>query len=244
MTYKLSFLKKTIGIALISLLAASNICLANNGGVHGPNVKADTRQLDFRTAQTAAHDGLNHKAAYRLHYQHALNDSFRLRFVSQYRDINDLEFDFVKAELLYNYQKTTASGYSAGVRFDLRARRGERPEDFAVHWTHQWNLNNNLQARAILILGKNLNGDGDKPVTLGTRFGLSKAIDEGMRVGLELFDVYGAIDDVNSFQDQRHQIGPTFSIKRGKWMGFARYLNGLSSASDEHNFSFRVIRNF
>ncbi len=244
MTYNLSFLIKPASVALVSLLLLCNLCFANNGGVHGPNVKADTSQFDFRTTQSPAYEGRQHKAAYRIHYQHSLNDALRLRFVSQYRNITELEFDFVKTELLYNYQKTTASGYSAGVRFDLRARRGKRTEDFAVHWTHQWNLPNQLQARAILILGKNLNGDGDKPVTLGTRLGLSKALNNGMRVGLELFDVYGAIDNVNSFEEQRHQFGPTFSIKRGKWMAFTRYLNGLSDASDEHNFSFRIIRNF
>lgn len=240
---------KSVSLRSSLFFAACAVCsnaIANNGGVHGPNVKAGTSSAEVRMNTTNSNDASDGRQQYRMHYQQAFNDEFQLRMVLQYRDFGTFEYDNVKAELLYNYKKASNDNYAAGVRFDVRTRRGQRPEDFVLNWTHQYNISDNMFVRAIGILGKNLteNGAGDKPSSIGTRFSISQKFTNGIMLSAELYNTYGELSDLEDFEDQTHQFGPAIMYRKNGWYAYARYLKGLSSATADNNFQFRIGKQF
>ncbi|BDX04731.1 hypothetical protein [Planctobacterium marinum] len=203
--------------------------------------------MQLRLAYTPADDdGDEDYWATRLHYQHAFSDRLRGRLILQMRDRGDFQYDYFRGELLYNFKKATDSdNWSSGVRFDLRTRRGSRAEEFAVNWTNQWDLEGGYRIRAILIGSRQFNSDGADPgVGISTRSSLSKKLDNGLKIGLEMFNEYGKLGDFDDFNQQTHQIGPMIG---GTIAGFkyeARYLAGVTSQGRDHNFGLRFNKSF
>lgn len=240
---------KTRVIVLTALLSSllSFASLANTSGVHGPNVTEGEKSMQLRLAYTPADDsGEEDYWASRLHYQHAFSDQWRGRVILQVRDRGDFQYDYFRGELLYNFKKaTTNDNWSSGVRFDLRTRRGDRAEEFAINWTNQWDLKNNYTLRAILIGSRQFNSDSADPgVNIATRASLSTKLDNGLKVGIEMFNEYGKLGDFQRFNEQTHQIGPMLG---GKIAGFryeVRYLAGVTAQGRDHNFGLRFNKAF
>lgn len=224
----------------------SSVVSANNGGVHGPNVKAGASSAEFRLNTTESNGARDDRQQYRVHYQRSMNDRLQVRLVLQYRDFGNFEYDSAKAEFLYNYQKAESGKYSAGLRLDVRTSKGERPEDVVINWVNQYNISDTLHVRALAILGKNVtdNGSGDKPSNLGSRFAITKKMPDGIQLSAEMYNTYGEFDNISDFEDQRHQFGPSIRYTHKDWYAYGRYLVGLSSATEDHNFQFRVGMRF
>jgi len=213
----------------------------------GPNINPNDRSLQFRTAISFGDNSEQQDNwLYRLHYQHAFNDSFRGRIVMQYRDRGRFEYDFFRTELLYSFKKRgLGESWSSAVRFDLRTRRGSRPEGIAVNWGNQWDLGGGYRARATLILGKQMGGNRQLTnVTVQTRGSISRKLENGLRLGLQMLNSHGEIDDFGSISEQGIFLGPAISGKVGEYNVEFRYLNGMSSAVRNHNLFFRVTKKF
>jgi hypothetical protein len=221
----------------------TNHALANNSGVLGPNVDPDDRSIQFRTAlELADNDSQSDLWAYRIHYQHSFNDTFRGRVLMQYRDINGFEYDFARAELLYNFKKRGfGETWSSALRFDLRTRRGSRSEEFAINWANQWDFANSYRARAIIIVNKLLsNTNSRNDIVVQTRGSFSKKLENGLRVGLQMLNVHGEVGDLPSLSEQALFIGPAISGSLGRFQYEFRYLNGITDVVRNNNFSLRV----
>jgi hypothetical protein len=235
-------------IALTTLsLFSSQLLAANTSGVHGPNVDADDRSAQLRLALSPGdEDGDTDNWGYRFHYQHALNDRIRVRGILQYRDRGSFQYEYLRAELLYNFKKQADDGiWSSGVRFDIRQRRSDNPEEFAINWTNQWSLSNGIRIRGILIGAWQFGSDRAASGTeIETRASISKKLDNGLRVGVEMFNEYGELGEFGSFNDQSHQIGPMVG---GTIAGFKyefRYLAGVTNGTRDHNFGLRFDKSF
>lgn len=231
-----------------TLFALSTVAFASNtSGVHGPNVKEGDKSMQLRIALSEAdQDFQTDHWAYRLHYQQAFNDTVRGRIIVQYRDRGEFQYEYIRGEILYNFKKKTADGiWSSGVRFDLRQRRGGRPQEFAMHWTNQWDLSHGYTLRGILVGYQQF---GSKQALNGTfvetRASVNKKLDNGMSIGIESFSGYGKLGGFGSFNNQRHQIGPVVS---GSFAGFkynARYLAGVSKVARDHTFGLFIQKSF
>lgn len=238
-------LRCTIGLALLAL--SSLVCASNTSGVHGPNVKEGDKSMMLRIALSPAdEDGQADNWAYRLHYQQAFNDKVRGRIIVQYRDRGEFQYEYIRGEILYNFKKKSVNGiWSSGVRFDLRQRRGSRPQEFAMHWTNQWDLSNGYTLRGILVGARQFGSDQRASGTLiETRASINKKLESGISIGIESFGGYGQLGEFGSFNDQSHQIGPVIS---GSFAGFkynARYLAGVSNGTRDHNFGLFINKSF
>lgn len=218
---------------------------ANISGVMGPNINPNDRSIQFRSAVTLADDSSQQDNwAYRLHYQHAFNDTFRARIVMQYRDRNNFEYDFFRTELLYNFKKASANdNWSSALRFDLRTRRASRPEEFAINWGNQWDLSDGYRMRATLILGKQIGGSRQlNGITVQTRASFSRKLESGLRIGIQMLNQHGEVGDFGAVDEREFYLGPAVSGSFGGFQYEFRYLNGLSSAARDHNVFFRVTR--
>ncbi|MFC4700396.1 hypothetical protein ACFO4O_09525 [Glaciecola siphonariae] len=232
---------------LVTIALGNKALAANTSGVHGPNVDANDRSMQLRLALSPGdEDGQTDNWGYRLHYQHSLNDRVRGRVIVQFRDRSEFQYEYLRGEILYNFKKRADQGiWSSGVRFDIRQRRSDNPEEFAVNWTNQWDLANGIRIRGILIGAWQFGSDRAFSGTeIETRSSISKKLENGLRVGVEMFNEFGEIGDFGSFDEQSHQIGPFIG---GSVAGFKyefRYLAGVSDATRDHNFGLRFNKSF
>ena len=242
-------MQKIISYTLATLLTVIASCAlaSNTSGVHGPGVKEDDRSMQLRLALSPSDEYAQlDNWAYRLHYQHSLNDRVRGRVVMQYRDRDTFEYEYVRAEMLYNFKKKETDGmWSSGIRFDVRQRRSDSPEEFAMHWTNQWDFKSGIRVRGNVVgsweFGSDSAGSGTE---IQTRSSVSKKLDNGLTVGVEMFNDLGRIGSFGSFNSQSHQIGPMVGGTIDGLKYEVRYLAGVSNGSRDHNFAFRINKSF
>lgn len=231
-----------LSVTLILLLFCSLAFGANISGVMGTKVTPNDRSLQFRLALSPADEGFETDDwAYRMHYQHAFTDTLKGRVVFQFRDKEQFEYDFFRTELLYNFKQQTAGEiWSSALRFDFRTRRGGRPEELAVNWGNQWDLNNSYRVRSTLIFAQHIGPNStSKNLIVQTRGSVSKKLNNGIRVGIQILNKHGEIGNFASLDEQSFEIGPAISGKIGQVKYEFRYLHGLTDASRNHNFFLR-----
>lgn len=199
----------------------------------------------LRTAFAPGEGGEDDAFALRLHYQQALNDALRWRLITQFRGTgDDYEYDYVRAELLWYLTPKSESNWDTALRFDIRARKGDRPEKFAINWVNQWMLTPRWQLRGLVIPGWDFGGDAKSGTKLETRASLLYAMDSGSKLGVEMFNNFGLVSETGSWEEQDHQLGPVLS---GKLAGFKYqlgYLAGISKSADDHNLRFWLSKSF
>lgn len=224
----------------------THVCLASTSGVFGPKVDPDDRSSEYRSAFIPAENRFSDDAwTHRLHYQQAFNGNLRWRAISQLRDRGDgLEYDYLRAELMWFLNPNADSIHKHALRFDIRTRKGSRQETFAINWTNEWALGAKWRARAILIGSYNFGGPSDTSSTLETRARISYKLKNGDRIGLESFNSYGEWNNMGSFDNQNHQLGPIYMGKFDRYKYIVGYLAGISDASTEHTFRFWVSTSF
>ena len=232
--------------ALVLLPAAS---LAQNvGGVFGPTVNENDKQLEFRLG-LAPNQNDDWGAVARLHYQQAFNDSLRLRGVIQYADPvgGDLELKHFQLELLWQTVERTESGYESAFRFDARVSENDDGADrVGVNWIHQWSLDNGWRIRALGLFNTEVGPAARDGINVGFRSSATRRIDNGLRVGVENFSSFGNTDrGFGNFDDQRHSIGPVVTGSFSPdWGWYTGVQFGVSERANDHDWQFRVTRNF
>lgn len=83
---------------------------------------------------------------------------------------------------------------------DIRQRRSDNPEVFAVSWTKQWDLSNGIRIRGILIGAWVFGSDSAFNVTeIETRGSVTKKLESGLTVGVEMFNDCGSFGDFGTF---------------------------------------------
>jgi len=230
--------------AIISACSGSAVA-ANTSGVFSPVVDPEDRSAMARWSFVPGEDGAKDSSALRIHYQHAINERFRWRAISQFRDVNnEFEYDYLRAELLWYLTPNSTSDWDSGLRFDIRTRKGDRPETFAVNWTNQWQLSSKWRLRGIVSAGWDFGGQAVGGTNIETRASITYKSGAGPRVGVEMFNDYGRISDLGSWNEQEHQLGPVISGSLGGIKYQLGYLSGISSSADDHTFRLWLSRAF
>ncbi|MEO0466442.1 MAG: hypothetical protein AAF216_07845 [Pseudomonadota bacterium] len=246
-----SILKASLALAGLGFCCQNLSAAAQTvGSVFGPGVNADDRQWEYRIG-IAPDEGDNGDAAInqRLHYQHALNDSVRLRGIVQGANSNDgdWEFRFVQGELVWQVIEKTPRGHQGGFRFDFRLNEGDDgANQFGLNWTSQLDLDNGWRLRGLILLDADVGDRARDGVFIETRMAASRKLENGLRISLDSFNIYGNSDaGFGNFNDQQHQLGPSVSgpIGTDGWGWFAGALFGVSDGADETNFQFRLTKN-
>ncbi len=227
---------------------ASTAMAQNVGGVFGPAVNADDRQLEFRLGMAPdANDDWG--AVARLHYQHALNDTVRLRGVVQYADPanGDLELKHFQVELLWQTVERTESGYVSGIRFDARLSEGDDgASKLGANWIHDLNFGEGWRARGIILANIDVGARSRDGVNLGLRSSLTRRLDNGLRVGVEQFSNLGNSDaGFGRFDEQRHSVGPMIAGSvSDEWGWYAGLQLGVSERANDHDWQIRLTRRY
>ncbi|MDT0596029.1 hypothetical protein [Glaciecola petra] len=241
----MSNLNRTI-MLLSSLLLTAQVFATNTSGVHGPVINPEDSSAMYRISVVPAENGEKNALAHRFHYQEAIDESFRWRVVGQIIERNgNTDWDNVRAELLWFFRPATENdNWNSGIRFDIRTRRGNRPEQFAINWTNEWKLSEKWRFRGLIIGAWQFGGTATTGTIAETRASLSYKLDSGSRVSVEMFNSWGKVTDIGSWNEQNHQLGSVMSGKLGKFTYQFGYLAGISNSADDHDFRFWVSKQF
>lgn len=232
------------GLMAVSFLLLSNPAMAQTtGGVFPPNVNEGHRSIQYRGGYNPDTDVY----AQRLHYQAALNGDFMLRGLVQARteDDSSIEVDFVQAELFWDLSEDTDK-WRTGVRFDARIRTEGRPGQIGFNWMNRWSLSEDWESRFLVLTSANVGDGASGGVALQTRGALNYSGFKGVGVGLEVFSAYGTTDDfADSFDEQRHAIGPTLNLKITPTISlFGGPLFGLTDATPDQDYRIWITQSF
>lgn len=216
------------------------------GNVFGPSVKENERGWEYRIALDPESADGSTRVAQRFHYQQAINTRFRWRLVGQLRktDDSDIDFDYLQAEMMWNFTPDDAD-YQSALRFDARLRDSSRAEQLAVNWVHQLNLGEGWRARAIAVSALQIGKTGSDGLGLQTRGQLSKKLSRGRAVGLEMFNIYGTTANVRDFEDQSHAIGPFYNFDINDTLTLSsRVLFGVTDGAADTDIRFALVKSW
>lgn len=234
---------KHLTVALFTLSLSGLAHAQNTGGVFGPVVNEDHKSFQYRIGVDPDNAAGETGYAQRIHYQQALDDNFMWRVIGQTQKTNDSnnDFDYLQAELFWELEGS--KDYQTGVRFDLRYRDNNRPNQVGVNWMNQYHFDDNWYGRFLVLTTAQFGDNSADGIGLQTRFNLAKKYDFG-EVGVELFNSYGSTEKIPSFSSQQHSIGPYMTKKVGKdgWSIFAGALFGITSPSPDTELRFWVTK--
>lgn len=215
------------------LLMGSPAQAQNTGGIFGPVVNDGHRSWQYRVTIDPDNGAGETGFAQRLHYQQSINGNLMWRVLGQTKKTaaSDLDFDFAQAELFWQITEDE-SPYQTGLRFDARVRDGGRSEQLGVNWMNEWNLDNDWQVRALALSAVQVGDNSADGVFVQTRGHIAKSIGGGKRAGIEIFNNLGNTENLGSFKNQGHTIGPFVTTSIGNDFSiFAGALFGISEAA-------------
>lgn len=236
--------KQQIALLILLLLFSllNSVYAQNTGGVFGPIVNKGHKSFQYRATLDPDNTNATTGFAQRLHYQQAINDDFMWRIVGQTRKTNDSDFDFdyLQGELFWQLQQR--KNYSSGVRFDIRTRDNDRPDQVGVNWMHEFVMKNDWGARALVLTTKQIGNNSASGIFLQTRFSLQKSTSFG-GIGVETFNSYGSSRDIPSFSDQSHTIGPYVSNRLSNgWSAYAGAQLGITNPAADLELRFWLTK--
>ena len=214
----------------------------NTGGIFPPMVKAGHKSAQYRGTYDPDSEGY----AQRLHYQQSVNTDFMWRGLVQARktDESDVDFDFFQAELFWEISDDD-DDWRTGFRFDGRIRDDGRPGQIGVNWMNQWPLAEDFSARFLVLTSADVGDDARDGVFFQTRGQIAYTGMEKGSLALELYNSYGALDDIRDFEEQRHQFGPTITWPIAKDVRlYVNTLFGLTDATPDNELRFWLTKNF
>lgn len=231
-----------IAIFSLALFATPMAAAQNTGGIFSPVVNDDHRSAQYRVTYNPDTEGL----AQRAHYQQSINGDLMWRGLVSARKTSDsdVDFDFVQAELFWELSDDD-DRWKRGLRFDARIRDDDRPGLLGMHWTNQFPVTDNWNARFVALSAIDVGDDARDGVFLQTRGNVFTRLDTGQTVGVEVFNSYGSTDDFRDFEEQTHQIGPFASFPVAEdWSLFTGALLGLTDASADAELRLWLVRGF
>ena len=211
-------------------LAPTSATFATTGGVFGPVVNPGHKSWQYRGAYN---DG---GFSQRIHYQQSVTPQHMWRIVGQTRNVHgeSSEYDFLQAELFWQLPNVN-SNWQQGLRFDLRHRDSNRPNQFGINWMHQFRLGPDWSARALLLTTRQFGDNGRDGIGIQARGALTRHLAApGAAVSLSWFGDMGTTTNWAAGNNQSHQIGPTaqFNFAQG-WQAVAGVLVGVTEPSPD-----------
>ncbi|MEM1379009.1 MAG: hypothetical protein AAGH41_00135 [Pseudomonadota bacterium] len=232
-----------VGIAFGFLNGAA---AQNAAGVFGPKVQEGFKLFEYRYSVSEPFDGEASPWVQRVHWEQALNGrvSYRLGAQVRNRPGDDTELDFARVMVFWELGKLTEQ-WTTGLRFDGRVRNGSRSDDLAVHWTNQVDLGPKSFVRFNAMTFWELGATRTRDSVAEFRGSYYRKLESGHQVGLEIYNVFGAVDNFAPRDEQRRELAPVINWKLPNRLNLYTSVGlGLTDATPSTSFRMRVGRRF
>ncbi len=236
-------------IVLAASFAAMSPALAQStSGVSGSDVHAGEDLFDYRFSYSPENDGKDEGFTHRVHYQHGFSESWRARVLLTFgkRGADPLKPRSAGIEILHQFKESEdTGGWDSAIRFDgdIPLRDGA-PGRARIAWHNQFAIDEHVQLRGVILVGREFGDRAKDGVTLETREEMtyklaSDAFLPGVRIGAQMFNKYGATAHFGSFDEQKHQLGPVLKGEIGDHVKYEfSTLFGLSHAASDADLRF------
>jgi len=233
--------------AIVAVTLLPSTAIANTSTVFSPDVKEGTSALEYRSSYVPSEGDRRSAFAHRLHYQHAIDDTWRWRVIGQQsrRGDDTLEYSYTRLELQMQYREDEEHGHDAALRYELQiSDNSNRPDRFRVVWTGKKDFEPGWQLRSNILLGREFGESSGSGVLVEARFQVTYPVFGDSRLGIESFSDLNRTSDWGSFDDQEHQLGPILKSSLGPLKINAGYLWGASDGAPDDNFRLIATWNF
>ncbi|MGJ3243575.1 MAG: transporter [Opitutales bacterium] len=225
-----------IGITLLGLALDRAVYAQNTGMVFSPDVTRAAPAMDGRLAYDPDADAF----AQRIHYQYGLSDAFRVRGILAFRsdDAESGDFRFFRFEGLYQFLEDGSAGFDSAIRVGLQFADGDDPPSrVRISWANKVQINADWQLRGILLTGHRFGPQSPGGYLLQARAQVSRKLSDSLSLALDYFGDFNTTDDIGSFDEQEHQLGPALKFDlTDRLGGLAGVLFGLSEATPDTEF--------
>lgn len=124
--------------------------------------------------------------------------------------------------------------WRTGFRFDLLLHDDERANLFGLHWTNQYNFNEDWSARFVAMSSVDFGDNARDGLFMQTRASITRHLSDALSLGFEVYNTYGRLDDPFEFADQVHQVGPVATyILEDHWTIYGGVLFGLTDRNQD-----------
>ena len=233
------FLSVVLFLMGSALLRAQNTAL-----VFSPEVIAGEGIVDFRMG----YDPDANRWVYRNHIQYGFSDSFMLRGLTLHTiDSSDRwGFRFFRVEGLWQFLEDENAGWDSALRFELEIAEGDNlPNRIRLAWTGMYDIDRYWQVRGNFLTGYEIGPASDPGALFEVRAQVSRRLTKTTRLA---FDYFGNMNNTEAFgnwESQRHQLGPTLSVKLSKTINvIGGALFGISQAAADSEYRVLVMRIF
>ncbi len=198
----------------------------------------------------------NHKRfRMRQHIDYGWNDWYATRLVASEdkRDGQNMEFRSISLENRFHIFEKSTHGWDGGFRLNYSHSDGDKtPHNTELRLIAGVPFANSWEARGVVSIEHEIGEDSESGAALELRSQVTKAIPQAFidyvkefRLGLEMFNDFGKVRELNGYKQQDHQIGPVvkMKLKDGNYLQFG-YRAGVSEASADHVFKLFIGREF
>ena len=246
------FQMKKVGLCLLVFLflAAPGLALASTtSDVGGATVEQGKQIAEVRFGFSEDESSSSHdeRLRMRVHYDRGLTDFYAIRFVvaGDKRKDDSLEMESLGIENRFYLLRAKEHGFDLGLRLNYTYRDGDKkPDTVSVRMYQQIPLDK-TEIRFNEIFDHEVGEDATGGVlfTLGSQ--VTRALPGNRRLGIEMFNILGRLNDLSGYEAQDHSIGPVLKGKFGNGFSYeTAYRAGISSGAADHNFRLMFTKNF
>ncbi len=241
-TQSMRSLAYAIVFGVVFVAAPPGAALAQStSAVSGSEVTAGEHLVDYRFAYSPENDGRDEGFVHRFHYQYGFTERLRGRALITFgkRGAEPLKARTASLEALYQFKERAGkTGWDSAIRLDGNIPLEEdKPGRGRVAWHNQYKFENGVELRGVLLLGREFGDLAGAGASIETRAEATYKLKSGVRVGAQMFNLYGTTANFGSFDDQRHQIGPVLKGRIGEHLRYeTSVLVGVSKAASDADF--------
>lgn len=248
--------KHSITVLLITLPTAS-FAASPVGNVGTAKVDAGALSIEQRVGYSldTPGDSGHKRLRMRQHIDYGWNDWYATRLVVEQNKLHgdNLEHASVTLENRFQLFEKASDGWDGGMRLMYSHRDGDKTPheiDFrlmaGVPITDKWEWRNNI------VLEHDVGENSQSGIMLELRNQITYKMEtdndyamQYIRLGAEMFNDFGRLNDLSGYDDQEHQIGPVakLSFDNGAYMQIG-YRAGISQDSADHLFKLFIGKNF
>lgn len=242
------YLKFSLVCAAIILFSAG--AHASTSTVSGASVTKGQSSVEARVSYSANDEGGSNedRIKTRVHYDYGVTDFYAIRAIAagDKRKGDNHEFDSLTIENRFQLLNKAQDGWDLGVRLNYTQKDGDKaPNEMRVQFIQEvphgdWTLRLNE------IFDHEVGEDSSGGVFVETRAQLTYKFENGQRFGVESFNNFGRINDLNGFDNQSHTLGP---VAKGAFfntgLGYeAAWRAGISDSAADHSALFALSKKF
>ena len=227
----------SFAVMAIAVVAAGRAAGQSLSTVPSADIPAGERLFDYRAGFSLPDDERPGRFGQRLHYQHSLDDSWRLRLILLQGENADgvLKSQNLIAHVHHQFiESEAAGGWDSSIRFDGFVPLDRRPGRARIVILNAVELDSVWQVRGDVFIAREFGEEALGGLQLETRAEVSYALSSKTRIGAQAFDNWNRIGEFGSFDSQRHQIGFFARTRVTRQVGLeAGWLIGVSQSAPD-----------